>query len=179
MIKLRPALESDQPDIEALLHKALGPDRQTKTAYKFRDGVPPVAELGRVALVDGQLRGTISYWPVRFRKLGAQKTVPVLLLGPLAVDPDHRGEGVGIELMVKTLEVARQLGHRLVILVGDLEYYERVGFHRDGTTKLRLPGPVDQDRVLMINLQGEDFGTLDGPLDGKLESIRDELEHGT
>jgi predicted N-acetyltransferase YhbS len=175
MINLRPILDSDQPDIEMLLDRAFGPDRQSKTTYVFRDGVPPIAELGRVALVGSQLRGAISYWPVRFRKVATQETNPALLLGPLAVDPDHRGEGVGIELMQKTLELARQSGHRLVILVGDLDYYERVGFHRDGTADLRLPGPVDQDRVLMIALQGEDLGKLNGTL----ESVRDELEHGT
>jgi predicted N-acetyltransferase YhbS len=175
MIEIRPVRASDLADVEALLDKALGQDRQTKTTYRFRDGVASIAELGRVALVDGELRGAIAFWPVRFRKAGTPDVVPTLLLGPLAVDPDHRGEGVGIELMQETLEQARLLGHRLVILVGDLDYYERVGFHRTGTAQLRLPGPVDQDRVLMKSLQGNDFGVLDGTL----EPDRDELEHGT
>ena len=165
MIDIRPSRESDQADIESLLDKALGPDRRNKTAYMFRDGVDPITELARVALVDGQLRGTISYWPVRFRKTGGPGTIPALLLGPLAVDPDHRGEGVGIELMQQSLQVARHVGHGLVILVGDLDYYQRVGFQRKGTEHLRLPGPVDQDRVLMISLQGENFGNLDGTLE--------------
>jgi predicted N-acetyltransferase YhbS len=168
MIDIRRAEDTDQPAIEILLDKAFGPDRQSKTAYRLRDGVSPLVALGRVAFDDGILRGAIAFWPVkvaRSAKADNESVIPALLLGPLVVDPDHQGEGIGVGLMSETLEQARQLGHRLVILVGDLDYYARVGFHNDGTGHLQLPGPVDQDRVLMLSLQGEDFGDLEGDLE--------------
>lgn len=169
MISIRLPLDSDQPGIEALMDKAFGPDRLNKTAYRLREGVDPLSELGRVALDGNILRGSIAYWPVNVRLQADGTILPALLLGPLAVDPDHRGEGVGIQLMTETLEHARQLGHRLVILVGDLDYYARVGFQRDGTAHLHLPGPVDQDRVLMTSLQDDSFGDLAGDLVSMLE----------
>ena len=171
MTEIRPTQPSDQPAIEALLDKALGPDRLKMTAYRLREGVDSVAELGRVALDGDVLRGSIAYWPVQVNldtpRDGQDGVVPALLLGPLAVDPAIRGEGVGVQLMQETLHQARVQGHDLVILVGDLDYYERVGFHRDGTAGLRLPGPVDQNRVLMTSLQGHEYG----PLDGALEAV--------
>jgi len=88
------------------------------------------------------------------------------LLGPIAVEPAISGQGVGIQLMEETLEKARQQGHDLVILVGDLDYYGRIGFSRDGTAGLRLPGPVDQDRVLVKSLQGNEVNDLTGLIRG-------------
>jgi predicted N-acetyltransferase YhbS len=167
MIDIRRAEDTDQPAIEILLDKAFGPNRQSKTAYRLREGVSPLVALGRVAFDDGILRGAIAFWPVqiaRSAKADNESVIPALLLGPLVVDPDHQGEGIGIRLMAETLEHAKQLGHRLVILVGDLDYYARVGFDNAGTAHLQLPGPVDQDRVLMLSLQGEDFGDLESVL---------------
>jgi len=56
------------------------------------------------------------------------KDAPALLLGPLAVDPTRRGEGIGRMLVARTLDQAMLSGHRLVILVADPGYYEQFGF---------------------------------------------------
>ncbi|HEX6012128.1 MAG TPA: N-acetyltransferase, partial [Geminicoccaceae bacterium] len=113
----------DGPAIEALLDRAFGPDRRRKTSYRYRDGVPPLAELCLVARESGQLVGAIRYWPVR---LGAHR--PALLLGPLAIDPDRQGQGIGRALTRASLAKAEALGWRLVFLVGDPAYYARHGF---------------------------------------------------
>jgi predicted N-acetyltransferase YhbS len=96
---------------------------------------------------------------------------PALMLGPLAVQSDQRGRGIGIALMVRGLEEAKALGHRYVILVGDLPYYSRVGFQqipfaapREGdkpertppSSRVRFPGPVDPARLLAIALHADD-----------------------
>ena len=52
---------------------------------------------------------------------------PALLLGPLAVDPTRRGEGIGRMLVARTLDQAMLSGHRLVLLVADPGYYEQFG----------------------------------------------------
>jgi hypothetical protein len=39
-----------------------------------------------------------------------------------------------------------------VILVGDAPYYSRFGFSRDLTLNMSLPGPVDLDRFLGLEL---------------------------
>jgi predicted N-acetyltransferase YhbS len=94
------------------------------------------------------MTGMIRYSPVW---IGEAKT-PGLLLGPLAVDPSLRGVGIGIELMTRTLDTAKQLGHRIVVLVGDEPYYGRVGFSRSAAHKLVLPGQNDQARLLALEL---------------------------
>ena len=153
MITIRPFREADPAAVEALLDRAFGPDRQKKTVYRLRESVPPVTELGFVAFDNKALRGSLQFWPIQVRPLQSDgPAVPAVLLGPLAVEPAYAGRGIGLGLMRVGLQKAKQLGHGLVILVGDLPYYSRVGFHREGAEGLRLPGPVDPNRLLIREL---------------------------
>lgn len=114
----------DGPAIEALLDLAFGCDRHAKTSYRYRRGRAPVGVLSLVARRRGELVGSIRYWPVQI----GQAATPALLLGPLAIHPAHQGVGIGRGLVYQTLDMAWWAGHRLVLLVGDLAYYGRMGF---------------------------------------------------
>ncbi|MGO4835952.1 GNAT family N-acetyltransferase, partial [Rhizobiaceae sp. 2RAB30] len=94
-------------------------------------------------------------WDVRLGE-GVEKA---LLLGPLAVDPDLKGIGVGSALMRHAIEEARRLGHRAILLVGDAPYYERFGFSAEKTGMLAMPGPYERHRFLALELQS---GALNG-----------------
>lgn len=151
---IKPQIRADESGIEHLLELSFGPDRLKKTAYRLREGVAPVKALCFVAYEGDALRASLRFWPVQIRSvLEGEAAIPALLLGPLAVDPDRRGKNIGIELMQYGLERAKALGHKFVILVGDLDYYSRVGFSRDLACGLRLPGPVDPDRLLAMELE--------------------------
>lgn len=153
------ATPADSDDIEALLDLSFGPDRHEKTTYRLRDGVPPVRDLCYVLREDGVLRASIAFWPIRIRPETGTRATPALLLGPLAVDPRLRGQGLGLRLMTLGLDRAREKGHEIVILVGDLSYYGRFGFRRAAPGQFIFPGPVDEDRILMQELVP---GALDG-----------------
>jgi len=145
--------------IEALLDGSFGPKRHTKTVYKLRRGVAHLPELSFVAMDDdGQggrkLVATIRYWPVL---IGG--SVQAVMLGPIAVDPAYRSAGLGATMIRYSLEQAKLLGHRIVILVGDAPYYVRFGFSREKALGLSLPGPVDPDRFLGLELAE---GAMDG-----------------
>ncbi len=145
----------DAADIEGLLDVAFGPDRHGKTVYRLRDGVPPVAELGGVIREMGLLKASLRFWPVA---IGPTR-VPALLLGPVAVTPPDRCRGYARALIRRGLELARTLGYRIVLLVGDEAYYGQFGFVRGLATGLTLPGPVDAERFLGLEL-------IPGALDG-------------
>jgi predicted N-acetyltransferase YhbS len=147
MIEIVPETPARGPAIESLLDDAFGPGRRGKAVYRLRDGVAPVDSLCRVALVDGTLRAVIRYWPAALRTAEGL-TMPILVLGPIAVDAAWQGKGVGRALVEHTLERAAGLGYRLVVLVGDPGYYARYGFTRSDAEGLFLPGEADQGRLL-------------------------------
>ena len=144
---IRAESAGDASAIEALNDDGFGPGRYAKSAYRLREGVSPVAELGFVAVENGVLRGSVRFWPV---VVGGART---LLLGPLAVQSDQRGRGIGVGLMAHGIAAARALPFSSIILVGDEPYYAKVGFSRLPPGRIRFPGPVDQNRILGLSLE--------------------------
>ena len=146
----------DDSGIEALNAEGFGPGRFAKSAYRLREGVKPVAGLSFVAVEDGILRGSVRFWPVR---IGGHEE---LLLGPLAVQGNQRGRGIGIALMQAGIAAAQKGPWRGIILVGDEPYYAKVGFSRLPPGRVKFPGPVDQNRILGLSLKAGEILNLSG-----------------
>jgi predicted N-acetyltransferase YhbS len=144
--------------VEALNGDSFGPGRFAKSAYRLREGVLPVASLSFVAVENGVLRGSVRFWPI---KVGGHEE---LLLGPLAVQSDQRGRGIGIALMQAGIEAARLGPWRGILLVGDEPYYTKVGFSRLPPGRVKFPGPVDQNRILGLSLKSGELLTLSGQI---------------
>jgi predicted N-acetyltransferase YhbS len=158
-ILVEAALAADQPEIEYLLDLTFGLSRYAKTSYRLREGNTAVAGLSLVTREAGLgLTGAISFWPLKIGKVGSD----ALLLGPLAVHPERQNIGIGRALMHTGIGKAEALGHRLVILVGDEPYYARVGFKRVPDGQIELPGPVDPDRLLYLELADGALGLVRG-----------------
>jgi predicted N-acetyltransferase YhbS len=154
MVTIRNEHGGDRLAREALLDRVWGASRFEKTAERLREDRDPAEGLCFVATEGETIVGTLRLWHVC-----AGPGRPALLLGPLAVDEDRRGRGIGGKLMQRSLAAARRRGHRAVLLVGDASYYWRFGFSADKTGALWLPGPFDRDRLLGHELAP---GTLDG-----------------
>jgi predicted N-acetyltransferase YhbS len=151
MLKMPFTLAPEAPHqadaVEALNHRAFGPGRYAKTAHRLREGREMIPELAFVATDGDLLAGSVRHWQI------AVGEAPALLLGPLAVEPSRRNQGIGCALINRGLEEASRLGHKLVLLVGDLPYYARTGFAPVPLGQIALPGPVDYARLLFRELQ--------------------------
>ena len=100
------------------------------------NGRLPADRLSLVAIDNGQIIGTVRLWHVT-----AGPGRAALLLGPLAVHPEHRNRGIGSALMRRAVARARMLGHRVILLVGDAPYYGRFGFTSAQTRRSVDAGP--------------------------------------
>jgi predicted N-acetyltransferase YhbS len=138
--------------IEELNESAFGPGRFTRTAYRLREGVPHEPALSFVALIASESMDDNPIGSVRQSRVAISGS-EALILGPLVVSPRHKNIGIGRELMHRTIEAARDHEHALIILVGDLAYYEKFGFARIPARQITLPGPVDPERLLYLELQ--------------------------
>ena len=148
MITIRKEYVRDAEAREALLDLSFGDTRHQKASERLREGRLPAQGLAFVASDHGRVVGTARLWNV-----SAGPSRPALLLGPIAVHPDHRCRGIGAELVERSLADAKRLGHRAVMLVGDAPYYGRFGFPAEATGGLWLPGRYDANRFLAIELQ--------------------------
>ncbi|WP_342240168.1 GNAT family N-acetyltransferase [Inquilinus sp. OTU3971] len=159
MYLLKTERPRDAAEVDTLLDLAFGPNRQTKVSYRYRDGIAPVRGLCFVVREDGRpsgrILGSIRYWPML-----VEPGLPTLLLGPLAVRPELRGAGVGAALMRGSMKRAADMGHRMVLLVGDLAYYARFGFQPAAPLGFAMPDEQPH-RLLVAELR---LGALeDGP----------------
>ena len=156
MVTIRVESSSDLPAREALLNRAFGPKRLRKTSEKLRSGRMPAFAFSAVD-AEGRLIGTVRLWNIIAGSVG-----DALLLGPLAVDADHKCQGIGTDLMNTAIAAAAEAGHRAIILVGDHPYYQRFGFEQDHTLKLQLPGPVERERFLGLELVSDALASAEG-----------------
>ena len=143
-----PAAAADRPAIDALLDAAFGPARHARTAALLRIGAQPIAGPSLIArAADGTLLASIEYWPLAL--VAGSTTVPLTLLGPLAVAPAARDQGHGRRLIAASLTIADAMALDPILLIGDPSYYGPFGFTADATAGWHLPGPVERHRLLL------------------------------
>jgi putative acetyltransferase len=84
---------------------------------------------------------------------------PVLAaaLAPMAVLPEHQRRGIGGRLVRHGLNLLRERGEQIVIVVGHPNYYPRFGF--SGEKARTLEGPFPQDAFMAMELSS---GALEG-----------------
>lgn len=145
-------------EIELLYSLVFGPGRFAKTAERLREGNHRIDAACHIARDEHGLVGSVQFWPVAVGDSGR-----AVLLGPLAIAPRRRGDGIAFRLMEAGIAVCAEQGWSAVILVGDESYYARAGFRRAEPGRFTMPGPVDVGRILVRELSAEAAG-LSGAL---------------
>lgn len=159
---VRPERDEDVQVLNELAVRAFGPGRFARSAHRVRESAAVVEGLSHTAWVGEDLAGSIRFAAIRIgERSGA------LLLGPLMVEPKWAGKGCGRALIEKGLELTKAQGHALVLLVGDLPYYERYGFQRVPPGQIQLPGPVDPARLLGVELIPDSLKQFEGLVQGE------------
>lgn len=132
-----------------------GDEEPTRALHDVAFGVPEGAEhsletgildrlradgdvLDTLTLV-AELRGEVVGHVVCSRaSMGQGRSVG---LGPVAVHPDHQGEGVGSALVAAVLVTADQRHEPSVVLLGDPGWYAHFGFETAAGHGIGSPGP--------------------------------------
>ena len=164
MIRIVPIAQVEPQAVEQLLDRAFGTDRHSRTAYRIRETVSAIPGLSFAALDDGDLVGTIQCWPVLF-DADDGRDAPLVMVGPVAVEPARQRDGIGRELTRHALDAAAASGSGdALMLIGDPEYYGRFfGFTAERTAAWRVPGPVERHRLLARGKAVPDGAGLLGP----------------
>ena len=92
MVEISKQTAADDAAIETLMGEAFGPTLYSRSVWLLRSG-PPIADLCLVLRESGTMLASLRFWEVRLEQQG------VLLLGPLAVKPDLRGQGYGQQIV--------------------------------------------------------------------------------
>lgn len=157
--QLIPLLDALPDRIEALLDRAFGKDRRGRTAYDLRKGVEwiPAYSFGLID-DDGRLIGSIQCWPVALKQPGKTGVLhPLIMVGPVAIDPEMQSQGLGKRLMEASLAaIDVDPASPPQMMIGDPDYYGRFwSFHSDSTGGWTVGGPVERNRLLTRSRSGQ------------------------
>lgn len=124
MTAIRAETQTDLDAIRQVNRAAFGQDNEARLVDALRDG--GYLRLSLVAEREGRIVGHILFSDLPIITVDA--TIAALALAPMAVLPEFQRQGIGSELVRRGLELCRQQGHQIVIVLGHREFYPRFGF---------------------------------------------------
>ena len=131
-IEIRLEIIKDYEEVENLTREAFwdlyqpGCDEHL-LAHKLRKVEAFIPKLDFVAELDGQIVGNIMYSKAKIvDKNGTDHEV--LSFGPLSVLPSYQKSGIGAKLVNHTIELAKVMGNKAIVIFGNPDYYHRFGF---------------------------------------------------
>lgn len=151
--------------VEALFDRTFGPGHFAKTAERLREYNRSLPDISRVALDGGRVIGVARAWPLAVEKGGL-----ALFVGPVAVDPGHRGDRLGLAVTRALLDAGRRAGWPGAILIGAPAYFSDAGFRLVPSGRLVMPGPQDEARIMVCDLAG-DAGAYEGMVSAAPDAV--------
>jgi len=130
-IEIKPEEEKDYRITENLTREAFwnlhlpGCDEHF-LLHNLRKAKEFAEELDFVAVADGEIVGNIVY--VNTKIINGSIEHPVLTFGPVSVLPEYQGKGIGKQLINHTIRLAKEMGHKAIVIYGDPDYYKKFGF---------------------------------------------------
>jgi putative acetyltransferase len=121
---IRPETSADHDGIRTVNRLAFGQDAEARLVDALRDGGYVRASL--IAEKDQQVVGHVLFSHLAIVTEGG--TVPALALAPMAVLPEFQNQGLGSALVRRGLEVCKEQGHRIAVVLGHPHFYQRLGF---------------------------------------------------
>lgn len=169
---IRPESSGDYVLIRKVNDLAFGQTTEGALIEKLRLNPGFNEHLSLVAEVDGQVIGHILFFPISIR--GDSKTFPSLALAPMAVLPEFQKKGIGGQLIIRGLAVAKEYGFRSVIVLGHQDYYPKFGFTPASKWRIKAPYDVSDEVFMAVELVEEGLRGVSGIVEYPLEF--DEVE---
>ncbi|SFU36708.1 GNAT family N-acetyltransferase [Xenorhabdus koppenhoeferi] len=144
---IRVEIPVDAMGIDSLLRQSFETSAEAEVVNQLReDGL---LTLGIVATNDeGHVIGYVGFTPVDINGEDRQW----VSLGPLAVAEQYRHHGLSEKLVYEGLDSLNEFGYRVVVALGDSEYYCRFGFQLANAYQLYCSWPDCEDYFLIYPL---------------------------
>lgn len=133
--------------IEAMSAISFGPGRFAKAASLLRENNLCLYSLSRVAIhpddTAQNIIGGCRIWPI----IDSERN-SAFFLGPIVVDRDFQGQGIGASLVSEVVEACNSHADLPIVLVGDMSFFGQFGFEIVPAGLLTLPASINPKRLL-------------------------------
>jgi predicted N-acetyltransferase YhbS len=145
--------------------------------HKIRNVPAFVKELSYIAEEEYSIVGSIIYSKAKVIN-DQTNEFEVLCMGPISVLPSYQRKGIGSLLMTHSLETAKELGFKAVIIFGNPDYYKRFGFINAENYNIKTSKGENFDAFMVLELVNGALNGISGKFyEDKVFEIEDkELE---
>ena len=146
---IRAETPNDVAAIRLVNRPAFGREDEGALVDTLREAGAVICSL--VAEAAGQVVGHVLYSPATLDDDG--RLTSVAALGPVAVLPDQQRRGIGDALIRAGLDVCREQGYGLVIVLGHSTYYPRFGFRPSRPLGIRWEHDAPEAAFMVMELR--------------------------
>lgn len=114
--------------------------------HKLRQADSFIKDLDYVFIENNQIVGSIVYSKMF---IGSERKMSneVIAFGPISVHPDFQRKGIGKKMIEYTLNKAKELGYKAVLITGNNNYYNPLGFKSATIYNIYLPNMSEEDEA--------------------------------
>lgn len=163
MISIRAESPADVDAIFEVNEQAFGRKQEAQLVNELRTSDDFIPELSLVAVVDDRIVGHILFSPIVIGTKSSRTSV--LSLAPMAVSPGYQDQGIGTELVRQGIHRCRELGHKVIVVVGHPAYYPRFGFVQAREKGIQTTFEVPDEAFMVLEL-------FEGALNGIEGTVR-------
>jgi putative acetyltransferase len=156
---IREEQPGDEAPIRDVNRQAFGSDVEARLVDQLWDDGEVIESL--VAVEEGQIVGYILFSDLPIET--EHGLIPAVAMAPMAVSPEMQRQGIGSALVRRGLDICRERGKAVAVVVGHREYYQRFGFSADLAKQLQ--SPYAGESCMAVEL-------IPGALDGVLGIVR-------
>ena len=118
--------------------------------HNLRKAESFIEELAYVAVENEKIIGHIAYSKVFFESARIMSN-EVIAFGPISVHPDYQKKGIGKKLIEFTSQKAKESGYKAILITGNHNYYNPLGFRSASKYHVHLPGvPTDEEAIFFM-----------------------------
>lgn len=143
--------DADPEAIHQVVTAAFGRPNEAELIAAIRNSPNFIPKLSILAAEDGVVLGHILFSPIIIA--APVQSTPALALAPLAVIPARQRHGIGTQLVQAGLLECRELGHSIIVVLGNPRYYSRFGFQTASKFNIQAPFPVPDEALMMLELE--------------------------
>lgn len=146
---IRPETIEEYTIISEVNKLAFGRENEARLVENIRRSANFNPKLSLVAIKNEKVVGHLLFSPIIIQTLKGD--IPALALAPLAIRPEFQNQGIGSEIVKRGLDECQSLGHKVVIVIGHPNYYNRFGFS-PATKGLEAPFLVPNEAFMILEL---------------------------
>jgi len=109
-----------------------------------------IPELSMIAEFENKIVGHILLTKVKIKN--NQEEFSSLALAPVSVLPEYQRNGIGGMLIKQAHKIAKELGHKSIVVLGHEKYYPKFGYKQTDKYGIELPFDVPKENCMIIAL---------------------------